>query len=77
MPSLHNPPFLQRRINRRGAVFGPVDNSNDDGIFLGRQGWEREAGRANVQTDIIVNDGNDDSARFGWLWAPFLRARWT
>ncbi len=73
----HDPPFLQNRIDRRGTVFGPVDNADNDGSFLGRQGRGREAGRAKVRTEIIVNDRNEDSARFGWLWAPFLRARWT
>jgi hypothetical protein len=67
VPSPHDPPFLQSRIDRRGAVFGPVDNAEDDGSFLGRQGRGREAGRAEVRTDIIVDDGNNDSARFGWL----------
>ncbi len=48
-------------------IVSPVDNADDDGSFLGRQGRGREAGRAKVRTDIIVDDGNDDSARFGWL----------
>ena len=77
MPSPHDPPLLQSRIDRRGAIFGPVDNADDDRSFLGRQGRGREAGRAKVRTDIIVNDRNDYSARFGRLWVPFLRARWT
>ena len=76
MPSPHDPPFLQSRNNLRGTIFGPVENADDDESFLGRQGRGREAERAEIRTDIIVNDDNDVSALFGWLWAPFLRARW-